>query len=71
MSKPQSNGLVELVDEKQDMDSSSWHCMDFWNYNHNEADKSLKTRKHDSQRAISLIGLAYGFLRLKKKKNIK
>lgn len=31
----------------------------------------IKTRKHDSQRAISLIGLAYGFLRLKKKKNIK
>lgn len=40
MSKPQSNGLVELVDEKQDMDSSSWHCMDFWNFSSNEADKS-------------------------------
>ena len=28
----------------------------------------IKTRKHDSQKAISLIGLARGFLRLKRVK---
>lgn len=27
MNKPQSNGLVELVDEKQ-LDSRAWNCMD-------------------------------------------
>lgn len=29
----------------------------------------IKTRKRDSQKAISLIGLDYGFLRLKRKKH--
>ena len=28
MKKPESNGIVELVDEKQGLDSS-WNCMDF------------------------------------------
>ena len=30
MGRPQNNGLVELVDEKPNMDRSSWNCMDFW-----------------------------------------
>lgn len=29
MSKPKSNGLVELVDEKPGIDNNSWNCMDF------------------------------------------
>ena len=26
MSKPKSNGIVELVDDGQDMDAVGWHC---------------------------------------------
>lgn len=40
MSKPKSNGLVELVDEKPGMDNNSWNCMDFWLFSGNEEDKS-------------------------------
>jgi hypothetical protein len=40
MGKPQNNGLVELIDEKQDMDNSSWNCMDFHLFSFHEEDKS-------------------------------
>lgn len=40
MGKPQSNGLVELVDEKTSLDNNSWNCMDFWIFSGKEEDKS-------------------------------
>ena len=40
MGKPQNNGLVEFVDEKQSMDNHSWNCMDFWIFAGEETDKS-------------------------------
>lgn len=40
MGKPHSNGLVELVDEKPNMDNNSWNCMDFWLFSGYEEDKS-------------------------------
>lgn len=40
MGRPQNNGLVELVDEKPNMDRSSWNCMDFWIFAGDEEDKS-------------------------------
>lgn len=39
MSKPKSNGIVEIVNEKQDMDGS-WNCMDFHLFSFDEQDKS-------------------------------
>ena len=39
MSRPQSNGLVELVDERS-TDAGSWNCMDFWRFSATEADRS-------------------------------
>lgn len=40
MSRPQNNGLVEFVDERQGLDGSSWNCMDFWRFSYDEEDKS-------------------------------
>lgn len=40
MSRPQNNGLVEFMDDKPDMDGSSWNCMDFWIFSRDEEDKS-------------------------------
>lgn len=39
MKKTESNGIVELVDEKQGLDSS-WNCMDFHLFSFKEEDKS-------------------------------
>lgn len=39
MSRPQSNGLVELVDERPGNDSKSWNCMDFWKFSAGEEDR--------------------------------
>lgn len=38
--KPKGNGIVELVDEKNDSDGASWNCMDFWTFSGDEYDKS-------------------------------
>lgn len=40
MGRPQSNGLVELVDEKTTLDNGAWHCMDFHLFEFNAVDKS-------------------------------
>lgn len=40
MSRPQNNGLVEFVDERQGLDGNSWNCMDFWRFSFDEVDKS-------------------------------
>ncbi len=40
MGRPKSNGIVELVDEKQNMDNDSWNCMDFHLFALCEEDKS-------------------------------
>lgn len=39
MGKPQNNGIVEFIDDKQGMDSS-WNCMDFHLFSFQEEDKS-------------------------------
>ena len=39
MGKPQNNGLVEFVDDKQGMDGS-WNCMDFHLFAFREKNKS-------------------------------
>lgn len=39
MGKPQNNGLVEFIDDKQGMDGS-WNCMDFHLFSFQEEDKS-------------------------------
>lgn len=39
MGKPQNNGLVEFIDDKQGMDGS-WNCMDFHLFAFREKDKS-------------------------------
>lgn len=39
MGRPQSNGVVELVDERSGMDGS-WNCMDFHLFSFDEEDKS-------------------------------
>lgn len=39
MGKPQNNGLVEFIDDKQGMDGS-WNCMDFHLFAFQENDKS-------------------------------
>ena len=41
MGKPQNNGLVEFIDDKQGMDGS-WNCMDFHLFAFREKDKSWK-----------------------------
>lgn len=40
MNRPQNNGLVELVDERQGLDNRGWNCMDFWLFSGDEEDKS-------------------------------
>ncbi len=38
--RPKGNGIVELIDEKQGLDNSSWNCMNFWLFSGREEDKS-------------------------------
>lgn len=40
MSRPKSNGIVELVDDGQGMDAVGWHCIDFHLFQFEEVDKS-------------------------------
>lgn len=41
MGRPQSNGLVELVDERPNkLDAKAWHCMDFYKFESEVEDKS-------------------------------
>ena len=42
MGRPRGNGLVELVGERPKSDGGAWHCMDFWFFAYDEADKSLE-----------------------------
>lgn len=43
MSRPHNNGLVEFIDDKPDMDGSTWNCMDFWLFSGDEEDKSWES----------------------------
>lgn len=40
MGRPQSNGLVELVDERPKSDAKAWHCMDFIKFEFSADDHS-------------------------------
>lgn len=39
MGRPQGNGIVEIMDEKPELDNS-WNCMDFHLFSIREKDKS-------------------------------
>lgn len=38
--RPKSNGIIEIIDEKQGLDDNSWNCMDFHLFSFKEEDKS-------------------------------